>query len=166
MLNRTFSFHAGNVALHKPKTSVTFDRGSPDIFKEQDIRGLAGCGFCRRLLFLCYSTLSPFNENRGHLKPPCAADTHTCWKLPAKSGGAAFEGVGRILLLAAQLGDRGEFGAVPVVPDVQGHLQTRKWTHQSRIVLTLNWIMKTSSGIMHVLLRCCCCRLDTTAARS
>lgn len=57
------------------------------------------------------------------LKPPRAADTHTRWKLPAKSGGAAFEGLGGILLLAAQLGDGGERRTVPLIPDVQSHLQ-------------------------------------------
>lgn len=55
----------------------------------------------------CCSSLLPFNGNQGHLKPPCTADTHTRWKLPAKSGGATFSGVGGILLLAAQLRDSG-----------------------------------------------------------
>lgn len=55
----------------------------------------------------CRSTLLTFNGNQRHLKPPRTADTHTRWKLPAKSGGAAFESAGGILLLAAQLRDSG-----------------------------------------------------------
>lgn len=106
----------------------------------------------------------PIDKNQGHLSPQRTADTHTFWKLPAKSGGAAFGGVGGILLLAAQLGDSGECGAVPVVPDIQSHLQSHKRAHHSGIFPTLITIMNTASGILTSLL--CCYGHDRTAGQT
>lgn len=85
--------------LHKPRLQSLWFKVHLT-YKEEAIKCVAALVSAEGFWFVL-----PFNENQGHLKPPHTADTHTRWNLPAKSGGAAFGGVGGILLLAAQLGD-------------------------------------------------------------